>query len=78
VADWVSWKKVVCSPPEQEWQMVIWSCGVFVLMAMWCFVSRLNYDVSCSGGLRDIMKEQCLKASMTLPYVLPFQKQSCN
>jgi hypothetical protein len=42
-------------------------------MALRCFASDLIYKDGCSNSLRDIMKEQCLNALMTLPYVCLIQ-----
>jgi hypothetical protein len=63
------WKKVVRSPPQQERQIDIWSCGLFVLMALRCFASGLNYEVGCANTVKETMRAACLRALMTIPYV---------
>jgi hypothetical protein len=57
-------------PAELEGQIDIWSCGLFVLMALRCFALGMDYKKGCRDSMKDKMKASCLDSLLKLPFVL--------
>ena len=42
------WKKQVYSPTALQRQMDLWSCGLFLLMAMWAYIMKEGFEKVCN------------------------------
>ena len=66
--EWDGFKTAVQVPSQRlERQMDIWSCGLFVLMALECIATGQSYDEHCKDSLKEKMRGKCLNALLSLP-----------
>ncbi|TFY79552.1 hypothetical protein EWM64_g4461 [Hericium alpestre] len=71
-ADWDSkpWTENVFNPPPSEEQCDVWSCGLFVMMAMQAFMQeRFNFSRCVNARIRDI-HAQALRAMFDIPCII--------
>jgi len=66
--EWDGFETTVWVPSQRlKRQMDIWSCGLFVLMALECIAMGHSYDEHCKDSLKEKMRGKCLNALMSLP-----------
>ncbi|TFY75450.1 hypothetical protein EWM64_g8562 [Hericium alpestre] len=71
-ADWDSkpWTENVFNPPPSEEQCDVWSCGLFIMMAMQAFAQeRFNFSRCVNARIRDI-HAQALRAMFDIPCII--------
>lgn len=60
------WEQRIYSPTALQRQMDSWSCGLFLLMAMWAYTTKEGFEQVCNDE-KEKMRAKVLKTLLDIP-----------